>query len=136
MPFERLRIIIGNVGLGDIKTAGVATGTLGDAGYVAIPVIISGIRRRIIFQYGLTPVGTAGSGANYTCTLPTAFPTAFKRVFLTHDETISGAVAYASGAPASLSTFTFRPVRITQSGTTLTGVNSSASMHYLAIGYE
>lgn len=125
-----------NLGLGDIKTAGVATGTLGDAGYVAIPVIISGIRRRIIFQYGLTPVGTAGSGANYTCTLPTAFPTAFKQVFLTHDETISGAVAYASGAPASLSTFTFRPVRITQSGTTLTGVNSSASMHYLAIGYE
>lgn len=125
-----------NLGLGYIKTAGVATGTLGDAGYVAIPVIISGIRRRIIFQYGLTPVGTAGSGANYTCTLPTAFPTAFKRVFLTHDETISGAVAYASGAPASLSTFTFRPVRITQSGTTLTGVNSSASMHYLAIGYE
>ncbi len=60
-----------NLGLGDIKTAGVVTGTLGDAGYVAIPVIISGIRRRIIFQYGLTPVGTAGSGTNYTCTLPT-----------------------------------------------------------------
>ena len=128
--------VLENLGLGDIKTAGVVTGTLGDAGYVAIPVIISGIRRRIIFQYGLTPVGTAGSGTNYTCTLPTAFPTAFKRVLLTHDETTSGAVAYASGAPASLSTFTFRPVRITQSGTTLTGVNSSASLHYLAIGYE
>ncbi|WP_425142732.1 gp53-like domain-containing protein [Enterobacter hormaechei] len=125
-----------NLGLGDIALAGVATGTLASAGYIAFPVVIGGVKRRLILQFGLTPVGTAGAGAAYTCTLPTAFPKEFQRVFLCHNNAADAGVGYASGTVLTLSTFSFRPIKISQSGTTLTGQNASASFHYLAIGYE
>lgn len=125
-----------NLGLGDIALAGVATGMLGNAGYVALPAVIGGVKRRLILQFGLTPVGTAGAGTNFTCTLPTAFPTAFQRVFLCHDNTDDVGVGFASGTVLTLSTFSFRPMKIIQTGTTLTGQNAPVSFHYLAIGYE
>ena len=133
---ENVSVFLQNLGLGDIALAGVATGTLASAGYIAFPVVIGGVKRRLILQFGLTPVGTAGAGEAYTCTLPTAFPTEFQRVFLCHNNAADAGVGYASGTVLTLSTFSFRPIKISQSGTTLTGQNSSASFHYLAIGYE
>lgn len=124
------------LGLRDIALAGAATGMLGNAGYVALPVVIGGVKRRLILQFGLTPVGTAGAGTDFRCTLPTAFPTAFQRVFLCHDNAADAGVGFASGTVLTLSTFSFRPIKISQAGTTLTGQNASASFHYLAIGYE
>ncbi|HBM9594746.1 TPA: hypothetical protein L1B78_001945 [Escherichia coli] len=125
-----------NLGLRDIALAGAATGMLGNAGYVALPVVIGGVKRRLILQFGLTPVAAAGAGTDFTCTLPTAFPTAFQRVFLCHDNAADAGVGFASGTVLTLSTFSFRPIKISQTGTTLTGQNAPISFHYLAIGYE
>ncbi|WP_407056892.1 gp53-like domain-containing protein, partial [Citrobacter koseri] len=58
-------------GLGEVSKAGVASGVLGSAGYIAIPMIIGGVRRSLIIQWGSTATGLAGQ----TVTLPTAFPT-------------------------------------------------------------
>lgn len=125
-----------NLGLGDIALAGVSTGALGSAGYIAFPAVIGGVKRRLILQFGLTPAVTAGEGSDYTCTLPTAFPTAFQRIFLCHDNPIDKGVGFASASVKTLSTFSFRPIKISQTGTTLFGENAPASFHYLAIGYE
>ena len=127
---------LSNLGLGDISKAGVASGRLGDSGYIAYPLIIDGVKRKMILQFGLTPVATAGSGTAYTCTLPTAFPTAFHRVFLCHDNSDDEGVGVASGTVLTLSTFSFKAIKIRQTGTTLAGQNLPASFHYLAIGYE
>ncbi|MEW5562903.1 phage tail protein, partial [Enterobacter asburiae] len=60
-----------NLGLGELAKAGVSSGVLGANGYIAIPMIIGGVRRSLIIQWGSTATGSGGQ----TVTLPTAFPT-------------------------------------------------------------
>lgn len=59
------------LGMGDIALAGVSSGILGTAGYIAIPMIIAGERKQLILQWGSASTGTTG----VTVTLPTVFPT-------------------------------------------------------------
>ncbi len=59
------------LGMGDIALAGVNSGMLGNAGYIAIPMIIAGERKQLILQWGSASTGTTG----VTVTLPTVFPT-------------------------------------------------------------
>ncbi|WP_225381446.1 gp53-like domain-containing protein [Escherichia coli] len=74
-----------NLGLGDISAAGVATGSLGSAGYATFPILISGVRQTFIMQWGiLTPLR---SGGTVDINLPIAFPTAAMQAYATHDNT-------------------------------------------------
>ncbi|KEA54685.1 hypothetical protein DT73_00535, partial [Mangrovibacter sp. MFB070] len=63
---------LANLGLGNIALAGVCTGSQAFAGYITIPMIISGAKKNLIIQWGLTTTNTAGSGSAYTTTLPVA----------------------------------------------------------------
>ncbi|CAH6100663.1 gp53-like domain-containing protein [Citrobacter koseri] len=60
-----------NLGLGNILLAGVCTGVLSTNGYITIPMIISGVKKSLIIQWGATSTLSTG----VTVTLPTAFPT-------------------------------------------------------------
>ncbi|WP_152552548.1 hypothetical protein [Mangrovibacter sp. MFB070] len=135
MPNSGRTVILLNLGLGNIALAGVCTGSQAFAGYITIPMIISGAKKNLIIQWGLTTTNTAGSGSAYTTTLPVAFPNYFAQVVLSHDDTTSTAVGFGSGTPATLSTFTTRANKITQSGTTITGSSANVSFRYIAIGY-
>ncbi|HBE6735201.1 TPA: hypothetical protein KML83_000236 [Escherichia coli] len=74
-----------NLGLGDISAAGVATGSLGSAGYATFPILINGVRQTFIMQWGiLTPLR---SGGTVDINLPIAFPTAAMQAYATHDNT-------------------------------------------------
>lgn len=74
-----------NLGLGDISAAGVATGSLGSAGYATFPILISGVRQTFIMQWGiLTPLR---SGGTVDINLPIAFPTMVMQAYATHDNT-------------------------------------------------
>ncbi|WP_225568329.1 gp53-like domain-containing protein [Escherichia coli] len=77
--------ILTYLGLGDISAAGVATGSLGSAGYATFPILISGVRQTFIMQWGtLTPLR---SGGTVDINLPIAFPTAAMQAYATHDNT-------------------------------------------------
>ncbi|QMR45491.1 hypothetical protein HV310_12455 [Citrobacter freundii] len=75
-----------NLGLGDLKLAGVTSGSLGASGFVIIPLIISGVRREFLIQWsGVITFDAATSTvmAKKTWTFPTAFPNACLGVFQT-----------------------------------------------------
>lgn len=75
--------LLAYLGLGDISAAGVATGSLGSAGYATFPILISGVRQTFIMQWGiLTPLR---SGGTVDINLPIAFPTAAMQAYATHD---------------------------------------------------
>ena len=77
--------LLAYLGLGDISAAGVATGSLGSAGYATFPILISGVRQTFIMQWGiLTPLR---SGGTVDINLPIAFPTAAMQAYATHDNT-------------------------------------------------
>ncbi|MER3000624.1 hypothetical protein ABTW34_04905, partial [Morganella morganii] len=44
--------IPGNLGLREINTAGVATGSLGSTGYAILPIMINDTRKTLIIQWG------------------------------------------------------------------------------------
>ncbi|EKY2101490.1 phage tail protein [Cronobacter sakazakii] len=74
------------LGLGDVKLAGVASGSLGASGFVIFPLIISGVRREFLIQWsGVITFDAATSTvmAKKTWTFPTAFPNACLGVFPT-----------------------------------------------------
>ncbi|HHK9449710.1 TPA: hypothetical protein ACQZGT_004299, partial [Escherichia coli] len=48
---------ISKVGLGELALAGATTGAMLVNGYVAIPLIISGVRRPLIIQWGVGQFG-------------------------------------------------------------------------------
>ncbi|MCS1308488.1 phage tail protein, partial [Escherichia coli] len=57
MPFACYFFIFINVGLGELALAGATTGAMLVNGYVAIPLIISGVRRPLIIQWGVGQFG-------------------------------------------------------------------------------
>ncbi|MFT1614535.1 gp53-like domain-containing protein [Enterobacter kobei] len=74
------------LGLGDLKLAGVTSGSLGASGFVIFPLIISGVRREFLIQWsGVITFDAATSTvmAKKTWTFPTAFPNACLGVFPT-----------------------------------------------------
>ncbi|MFY7398046.1 gp53-like domain-containing protein [Enterobacter cloacae complex sp. IR53030] len=72
--------------MGDLKLAGVTSGSLGASGFVIFPLIISGVRREFLIQWsGVITFDAATSTvmAKKTWTFPTAFPNACLGVFPT-----------------------------------------------------
>ncbi|WP_353613014.1 hypothetical protein [Mangrovibacter phragmitis] len=92
---------LANLGLGDIALAGVGGGMLSGNGYIALPLIISGVKRTFIIQWGVT---TSSSTATAVVTFQTTFPNAICGVL--------------TGAPSAYSSYISN-----SSGESLTGMN-------------
>lgn len=91
--------------------------------------------KNLILQWGQGSVNTAGSGDVYTSSLPVAFPSVFAQVYVTHNNTEDAGVGFGSAAPATLSTFTTRAVKLSQAGAVLNALNANVSFRFIAIGY-
>lgn len=66
-----------NLGLGELALAGATTGAMLVNGYVAIPLIISGVRRPLIIQWAVGQFGgSLGDDAGYLNNFPFTFPSA------------------------------------------------------------
>ncbi len=64
-----------NLGLGELALAGATTGAMLVNGYVAIPLMISGVRRPLIIQWGVGQFGgRLGDHAGYLNNFPISFP--------------------------------------------------------------
>ncbi|EOK6283307.1 phage tail protein [Escherichia coli] len=69
--------LLAYLGLGELALAGATTGAMLVNGYVAIPLIISGVRRPLIIQWGVGQFGgSLGDDAGYLNNFPFAFPSA------------------------------------------------------------
>jgi hypothetical protein len=138
MPVSRYLCIFLNVGLGDISAAGVATGSLGSAGYATFPILISGVRQTFIMQWGiLTPLR---SGGTVDINLPIAFPTAAMQAYATHDNTtqITRPTVYAIST-TSRTTITATAICLTTESVGAAATRSSDEVacygRYFVIGY-
>lgn len=90
---------LSNLGLGEIAQAGVCSGVLGVSGYISIPLIIGGVKRNLLIQWGSANFGGAGSQTsgvwnNFTY----AFPSASYKVVAIH-------YGYAPGLAGILSVY-------------------------------
>ncbi len=135
MPFERLRIIIGNVGLGDIVKAGVASGLMNSVGYVELPVVIGGVKKPLIIQWGWL----SGSPANGTSSMlsgayPVTFPNAlFQIIPVLRD--ISGAGNISAGVSVYGNYYNDAASRSTaRVGIQGSNLGTSISIRYIAVG--
>lgn len=63
--------------------AGISTGVLGGGGYVIFPLIVGGVRRDFIIQWGSLAPLTSGNIVEVT--LPIAFPTTAMSAVAVHD---------------------------------------------------
>ncbi|EPE1994804.1 gp53-like domain-containing protein [Escherichia coli] len=100
MPVTRYLCIFTNVGLGELALAGATTGAMLVNGYVAIPLIISGVRRPLIIQWGVGQFGgSLGDDAGYLNNFPFAFPSACYVMVASHvGHTPSGAGILSASA--------------------------------------
>lgn len=121
-----------NVGLGEAAKLPAVSGVTGYNGWAKIPMSDN---RKLIVQWGQGGVNTAGSGEVYTSSLPIAFPTIFAQVFVTHNNPEDAGVGVGSAAPVTLSTFTTRAIKLSQTGATLSVLNGNVSFRYIAIGF-
>lgn len=102
MPFERLTIIIGNVGLGEAAKRNVGTGAnqIPDMGSFTLSVSGTGYQKLpsgFILQWG--SIGTPGIAQDVVTHFPIAFPNRCLRVLVSQDYTPdSGAVGYIACA--------------------------------------
>ncbi|HFI4466425.1 TPA: phage tail protein [Escherichia coli] len=85
--------LLAYLGLGELALAGATTGAMLVNGYVAIPLIISGVRRPLIIQWGVGQFGgSLGDDAGYLNNFPFAFPSACYVMVASHvGHTPSGA---------------------------------------------
>ncbi|MED8249592.1 phage tail protein [Escherichia coli] len=88
------------LGLGELALAGATTGAMLVNGYVAIPLIISGVRRPLIIQWGAGQFGgSLGDDAGYLNNFPFAFPSACYVMVASHvGHTPSGAGILSASA--------------------------------------
>lgn len=118
--------------MGDAAKLPAVSGVTGYNGWAKIPMSDN---RSLIVQWGQGGVNTAGSGEVYTSSLPIAFPTIFAQVFVTHNNPEDAGVGVGSAAPVTLSTFTTRAIKLSQTGATLSVLNGNVSFRYIAIGF-
>lgn len=83
---------LSNLGLTEIALAGVSTGNLQANGYAEFPLIIGGLRRKIIFQFMSGP-GLA-AGASQVVNYPIPFPNSMLGIACTPGATVSGGGTY------------------------------------------
>lgn len=114
-----------NLGLSNIALAGVGTGTLASPGYVSIPLIISGVKRTFIIQWGNTTVVTQTEAL---VTLPFAFPTAPAVCLASKGNNISFTGEYSVGAsPAGTTQIAIR--------NTSSAPTTNQGIFWIATGY-
>ncbi|EHT4047261.1 phage tail protein [Escherichia coli] len=126
------------LGLADISAAGVATGSMGSAGYAIFPLMIAGSRKTFVMQWGsLSPLKSGGS---VDINLPIAFPTSFSQAFAIHDNALhwTRPTIYAIST-TSRTTLTAAATCLTAGtvGGTVTRSTDDTACYgrYLAIGY-
>ncbi|HFU1117615.1 TPA: phage tail protein, partial [Escherichia coli] len=92
--------VLNYLGLGELALAGATTGAMLVNGYVAIPLIISGVRRPLIIQWGVGQFGgSLGDDAGYLNNFPFAFPSACYVMVASHvGHTPSGAGILSASA--------------------------------------
>ncbi|ENN6746618.1 phage tail protein [Escherichia coli] len=92
--------VLDYLGLGELALAGATTGAMLVNGYVAIPLIISGVRRPLIIQWGVGQFGgSLGDDAGYLNNFPFAFPSACYVMVASHvGHTPSGAGILSASA--------------------------------------
>ncbi|EIO5993053.1 phage tail protein [Escherichia coli] len=92
--------LLAYLGLGELALAGATTGAMLVNGYVAIPLIISGVRRPLIIQWGVGQFGgSLGDDAGYLNNFPFAFPSACYVMVASHvGHTPSGAGILSASA--------------------------------------
>lgn len=115
-----------NLGLRAAAKLSAATGLLSINGWLQIPLMISGVERKVIFQWGFGNYQASDGVTGTVITFPVAFPSAGLRVL---------------GVDAGTSANSVSSTSITTTGFTAigkavaTGALSSAGISYLAIGY-
>ncbi|WP_416847911.1 phage tail protein [Escherichia coli] len=92
--------LLAYLGLGELALAGATTGAMLVNGYVAIPLIISGVRRPLVIQWGVGQFGgSLGDDAGYLNNFPFAFPSACYVMVASHvGHTPSGAGILSASA--------------------------------------
>ncbi|MFP1727358.1 hypothetical protein [Lonsdalea quercina] len=72
------RSILENLGLGELAKMGVATGLLATPGYAILPLMISGVKKNFIVQWGTLRMSSivVNSFNRQKFTFPITFPTA------------------------------------------------------------
>lgn len=86
--------------MGELALSGATTGAMLANGYVAIPLIISGVRRPLIIQWGVGQFGESlRDDAGYLNNFPFAFPSACYVMVASHvGHTPSGAGILSASA--------------------------------------
>ncbi|WP_423958299.1 gp53-like domain-containing protein [Citrobacter freundii] len=118
---------LSNLGLGEIAQAGVCSGVLGVNGYISIPLIIGGVKRNLLIQWGSADFGGAGSQTsgvwnNFTY----AFPSESYKVVAIH-------YGYAPGLAGILSVYGNNKTGFYGCSSLATATNNVAAS-YIAIG--
>ena len=111
----------------DIAKAGVCSGVLGVNGYISIPLIIGGVKRNLLIQWGSAEFGGTGSPTsgvwnNFTY----AFPSASYKVVAIH-------YGYAPGTAGILSVYGNNKTGFYGCSSQATAPNTVAAV-YIAIG--
>jgi len=130
------------LGLGEIAKAGVGSGKLGYNGYATLPIIIDGIKRNLIIQWGISDttsmtLPTTSSTINYTdVTLPTSFPSGIAQAVAGYNYSSDTYMAVASAEIRSATTLRLKSLNFNLNNSSLAisgGV--STSIRWLAVGY-
>lgn len=117
--------IVAYLGMSDIALAGVATGTLASTGAISIPVIVSGVKRNFVIQWG---GGDIPRQSTISVTLPVSFDNNCLAAFAVKGSAISLSAEYACGcSPIDKST-----ISISNSNA---GSGSTQGIRWLAIGH-
>lgn len=119
--------ILTYLGLGEIAKAGVCSGVLGVNGYISIPLIIGGVKRNLLIQWGSADFGGTGSQTsgvwnNFTY----AFPSTSYKVVAIH-------YGYAPGTAGILSVYGNNKTGFYGCSSLATAPNTVAAS-YIAIG--
>ncbi|HAW0963018.1 TPA: phage tail protein [Escherichia coli] len=119
--------LLAYLGLGDLVTAGTASGVLSSNGYVTIPLMISGVKRTLIIQWGQGSFGGSGSEtAGVLNSFPFAFPSACWGMVVSHNGN------YPAGAGV-LSTSAITPTQFRGFSSVAT-TTSTVYGRYIALG--
>ena len=126
-----------NLGLSDVALAGANGGVLASAGYIMLPMVISGAKKTLYIQWG-SFTGTTSSSAgtdsvyensNISVTWPVAFPNAILQV-------ITGGLSDVGGVGMQEMAWNLSKTKSTGIfGVQCRAANASMTGSYLAIGY-
>ncbi|HHD7801260.1 TPA: hypothetical protein ACOWTY_002600 [Klebsiella pneumoniae] len=101
------------------------TGSFGTTGYIRLPLIVGGVKRTLIINWGQ---GSTTSEGNVTVTLPAAFPVKAMCAFMTNN---------AGATPSGFGGISVNLTTVTLYSSSASGIASGAgvSYNYIALGY-